>query len=166
MIETTARVVALDAHWVWVETVRQSACGHCESAGSCATPVLAQLFGRARTRLQVPAGSGLKVGEEILIAIPSGTLVRASLVAYLLPLTVLVAAAGLATWLGASEATAALSGLAGLGTGLWASGRLTGGRSARERYRPVLVRRAAARERPCQHPASAPGAPFVKRATS
>jgi hypothetical protein len=36
-----------------------------------------------------------------------------------------------------------LVGIAGLGMGLWLSGRLTGGQSARGRYRPILVRRSA-----------------------
>jgi sigma-E factor negative regulatory protein RseC len=143
MIETPATVVGLGPDVAWVETVRQSACGHCESARSCGTSVLAKLFGAPRSRLEIPDAQGLRVGEQVVIGIPDGTLVRASVVAYLLPLTVLVAAAALATVLGASEGVVASIGLAGLGGGLWLSGRLTGGQHARERYRPVLVRRGA-----------------------
>ncbi|MCG6896892.1 MAG: SoxR reducing system RseC family protein [Thiocapsa sp.] len=144
MIETPATVVELGVGCAWVETVRQTACGHCESAGSCGTSVLAKLFGGSRSRLQIADTQGLCVGERIVIGIPDATLVRASLVAYLVPLVVLVACAALATALGANEETVALGGLTGLGIGLWLSGRLTGGRSTRARYRPVLVRRGAA----------------------
>jgi sigma-E factor negative regulatory protein RseC len=148
MIETPATVVGLGPDVAWVETVRQSACGHCESAGSCGTSVLAQLFGAPRSRLQIPDSQGLRVGEQVVIGIPDGTLVRASVVAYLLPLAALVAAAALATALGANEGVVASIGLLGLGGGLWVSGRLTGGQHARERYRPVLIRRGASIKAP------------------
>ncbi|MFB1486492.1 MULTISPECIES: SoxR reducing system RseC family protein [unclassified Thiocapsa] len=143
MIETPATVVDVKPGVAWVETVRQSACGHCESAGSCGTSVLAKLFGAPRSRLRIDDAQGLRVGEQVVIGIPDGTLVRASFVAYLIPLVFLIAGAGVATRLGAGEGTVALLGLAGLGGGLWLSGRITGGPSARERYRPVLVRRGA-----------------------
>ncbi|QVL48209.1 MAG: SoxR reducing system RseC family protein [Thiocapsa sp.] len=143
MIETPATVVDVKPGVAWVETVRQSACGHCESAGSCGTSVLAKLFGAPRSRLRIDDAQGLRVGEQVVIGIPDGTLVRASFVAYLIPLVTLIAAAGVATRLGAGEGTVALLGLAGLGIGLWLSGRITGGPSAREHYRPVLVRRGA-----------------------
>jgi sigma-E factor negative regulatory protein RseC len=146
MIETPATVVDVKPGVAWVETVRQSACGHCESAGSCGTSVLAKLFGAPRSRLRIDDAQGLRLGEQVVIGIPDGTLVRASFVAYLIPLLVLIAAAGLATRLGAGEGAVALTGLAGLGIGLWLSGRLTGGPSARARYRPVLVRRGATTE--------------------
>ncbi len=141
MIETSATVVDLGPGVAWVETVRQSACGHCESAGSCGTSVVSKLFGVSRSRFRIEDTQGLRLGEQVVIGIPDGTLVRASFVAYLLPLVFLIAAAGLATRLGVSEGAVALIGIAGLGGGLWLSGRLTGGQSAREQYRPVLVRR-------------------------
>lgn len=143
MIETPATVVDVKPGVAWVETVRQSACGHCESAGSCGTSVLAKLFGAPRSRLRIDDAQGLRVGEQVVIGIPDGTLVRASFVAYLIPLVFLIAAAGVATRLGAGEGGVALLGICGLGIGLWLSGRITGGPSARERYRPVLVRRGA-----------------------
>lgn len=141
MIETPATVVDLGPGVAWVETVRQSACGKCGSAASCGTSVVSKLFGASRSRLRIEDAQGLRLGEQVVIGIPDGILVRASFVAYLLPLLFLIAAAGLATRLGAGEGIVALIGLAGLGIGLWLSGRLTGGQSARARYRPVLVRR-------------------------
>lgn len=146
MIETPATVVAVKPGLAWVETVRQSACGSCGSTGSCGTSVVAKLFGAPRSRLRIDDAQGLRVGEQVVIGIPDGTLVRASFVAYLIPLLFLIAGSGVATHLGAGEGGVALTGLAGLGIGFWVSGRLTGGPSARERYRPVLVRRAASAE--------------------
>jgi sigma-E factor negative regulatory protein RseC len=91
--------------------------------------------------LRIEDTQGLQLGERVVIGIPDGTLVRASFVAYLLPLVSLIAAAGLATRLGAGEGAVALTGIAGLEIGLWLSGLMTGGQSARDRYRPVLLRR-------------------------
>ncbi|WP_296805282.1 SoxR reducing system RseC family protein [Thiocapsa sp.] len=148
MIETPAKVVDVKPGVAWVETVRQSACGSCGSAGSCGTSVVAKLFGAPRSRLRIDDAQGLRVGEQVVIGIPDGTLVRASFVAYLIPLVFLIAAAALATRLGAGEGSVALIGIGGLAIGLWLSGRLTGGPSARERYRPILVRRGTSADVP------------------
>lgn len=142
MIEEVASVVAVDDDGAWVETRRRSACGHCESAAICGTSALAKLFGEGRNRLRIDDPLGLRPGDRVVIGIPDGTLVRASLIAYLLPLIALVSAAGIGTALHLPEGAVALLGLAGLGAGLWLGGRITGGVAGRERYRPRLIRRA------------------------
>ncbi|WP_295401607.1 SoxR reducing system RseC family protein [uncultured Thiocystis sp.] len=145
MIEEVASVVAVDEGGAWVETRRRSACGHCESAATCGTSALAKLFGEGRNRLRIDDPMGLRPGDRVVIGIPDGTLVRASLIAYLLPLIALAAAAGIGTALHLPEGAVALLGLAGLGSGLWLGGRITGGAAGRERYRPRLIRLAGDR---------------------
>ncbi|AFL74655.1 SoxR reducing system RseC family protein [Thiocystis violascens] len=142
MIEEIASVVAVDDGGVWVETRRRSACGHCDSASVCGVSALAKLFGEGRNRLRIADPAGLRLGDRVVIGIPDGTLVRASLIAYLLPVIALVAAAAIGTALHLAEGAVALFGLAGLGSGLWLGGRITGGVAGRERYRPTLIRRA------------------------
>ncbi|MBK1644017.1 Fis family transcriptional regulator [Thiocapsa imhoffii] len=141
MIEATATVVESGARGVWVESERQTACGQCASAGACGTAVLGQLFGRQRERFRITGGSELTVGERIIIGIPDRVLVMASTVAYLLPLLMLIGGAALATVLGAGEGGTAGAGLVGLGLGIGFAAWITGGRLAREYYRPLLVRR-------------------------
>ncbi|NEV61695.1 SoxR reducing system RseC family protein [Thiorhodococcus minor] len=143
VIEETATVVAVEDGFAWVEADRRSACGHCGSADACGTGTLAKLFRQDRTRLRIHDPMGLHAGERVTIAVEGGTLLRASFTAYMLPLVALVAAAGLATVLHLEEGPVALAGLAGLGAGLWLSGRLTGGTQGRDRYRPTLVGRAS-----------------------
>ena len=141
VIEETATVVAVTPGHAWVEASRRSACGHCGHSDHCGTGALAKLLRHGSNRLCIADPVGLHPGEGVRIAISADTLIRASLIAYLLPLLTLIAAAGLATAGGLAEGTVALLGLVGLGLGLWLSGRLTGGTEGRERYRPSLVER-------------------------
>lgn len=142
MIEELATVVAREGGLAWVQTHRRSACSACGHGDGCVTSVLGRLLSPgAANRLAVQDGLGVHLGDRVVIGIPDGLLVRASLAAYLLPLAALVAAAGIAEWLRAPELAVAAAGVAGLAAGLWLTGRLTGGSSASSRYQPVLLRR-------------------------
>jgi sigma-E factor negative regulatory protein RseC len=141
MIEEAATVVAAAEGLAWVETTRRSACGHCQQARSCGAGNLATLFRPGQHRLRITDPAGLRAGERVSIGIAPQTLIRAALTAYLLPLVTLVAAAGVGAALALPEGAIAGLGLAGLGAGLGLAGWLTGGASARARYRPVLTRR-------------------------
>ena len=76
-----------------------------------------------------------------MLGIPDSLLVRAALIAYLLPLLTLVMGAVLAEGWQLAEIEVALTGIAGLGAGIWLTGHLTGGAKGRQRYRPILLRR-------------------------
>ena len=147
MIEESATVVASAEGTAWVETVRRSACSSCGEGGACGSAVLGRLFAPGSNRLAVADDLDLQVGDRVVIGIPDSLLVRASLAAYLFPLAALVGAAGLADWLGLGDVLVALIGVAGLGVGLWLTGVFTGGTKARERYRPVVLRRETVRIR-------------------
>jgi sigma-E factor negative regulatory protein RseC len=141
MIEEPATVVALDGGLAWVETSRRGACSGCGQGAGCPTSTLGRLLRPGATnRLAVEDGLGVQVGDQVVIGIPDGLLLRASAAAYLLPLVALVAAAGIAQSLQAPELVVAAAGIAGLGAGLRLTGRLTGRTEARRRYRPVLLR--------------------------
>ena len=142
MIEEDARVVAVAPGVAWVETTRKSACGACSASSGCGTSVVAKLFGERAHRLQVADPVGVEIGDTVVIGIADGILTRASLLTYLLPLIGLMAAAFFAQSAGAGEGGSALAGVLGLCAGLWLTARLTGGAAGRERYRPLLLRRA------------------------
>lgn len=145
---------------VWVETTRRSPCGGCSSAGGCAPSLLGRLFAPRRHRLAVADPIGTAIGDRVVIGIPDGLLLRASLAAYLLPLVTLVACAAIAESLRAPEGWVAAAGIAGLATGLWLTGRLTGGRAARRPDRPVVLRREpSARPAPLVPLPPSPGTP-------
>lgn len=142
MIEEQARVLVVGNGFALVETSSGSACGGCSSSSGCGTSLVAKLFGERANRLQVSDAIGVAVGDLVVIGISDGTLIRASLLAYLWPLIALTLAAFLAQSAGASEGLSALVGVLGLGVGLWTTGRVTGGEAGRMRYRPAILRRA------------------------
>ena len=141
MIEEHAFVEAVGPGIAWVASVRKSACGNCAASSGCGTSVMAKLFGERVNRFQVADAVGVQVGERVVIGIADGTVTRASLVAYLLPLLALMLVAFLAQSAGVGEGLSALLGILGLCASLWITGRLVGGAAGRERYRPVVLRR-------------------------
>jgi sigma-E factor negative regulatory protein RseC len=143
MIEQEGRVVAVADGLAWVDTRRASACGTCSVSGGCGTSVVAKLLGEGANRLAVTDHIGVAVGDLVVIGIGESALTRAALLAYLLPLAVLMGAAFLAERAGAGDGLNALSGLLGLSLGLWGTGYLARRSDAQARYRPVLLRRRA-----------------------
>ena len=143
MIEQEASVLAVADGAALVEVPRQSGCASCGHGSSCGTATIAKLFGNGKaTRLRIIDHLGLVAGQRVIIGIRSPLLVRASLAAYLLPLSALLAAAGGAEAAGLGDTAGAASGVVGLVVGLWLAGLITGGTGARARFRPVLLRRA------------------------
>lgn len=144
MIEERGRVVALEEGAVWIETLRQSACGSCSAQKGCGQSAIARLSAKPM-HLRALTSLSLQVDEEVIIGIPEDILLKSSFVAYLLPLLLAVTAALLAQSVTASEGWIALAGAAGLVAGfLW--GRLHSARVSHDmRYHPQVLRRA---ERP------------------
>lgn len=126
MITETARVAAVDddGH-VWVETQRKAVCDSCSVQKGCGSGVLAKLFSARRARVRVMNTLDAAVGDEVIVGIDDGLLVRASIAAYLMPLIwMLVGAigggmlAGSLQWAHA-EGVSAVAGLLGLAGGFW-----------------------------------------------
>ncbi len=143
MIEATGHVIASADGQVLVEVPRRSSCSACGSAGGCGVSTLAKLFGGGSTRLAVSDGLGLRPGDQVVVGIGDGTLVQASLLAYLLPILAMAAAAILAGQAGGGDLASALAAVAGLGIGLLGSARLTASPRLRGSFQPVLIRRVA-----------------------
>jgi sigma-E factor negative regulatory protein RseC len=124
-MRTTARVrdVRDGRAWLACEAVA-STCGACQGGRGCALRWLARAEGAV---LEVPAeaadGRRLATGDDILVEVSDGELLRAALLAYLPPLAGLLAGAGCAAVLAPDgQATAVLASLVGLVAG-WAVSR-------------------------------------------
>lgn len=97
MIEESAIVVKVDKRQVWVTSGQDSACSGCRQKSGCSTHALAGILNKK----PVPVDSEfqLKTGDNVIVAIDEGLLLRASLLLYLAPLVVLFAGAGFVDWL-------------------------------------------------------------------
>jgi sigma-E factor negative regulatory protein RseC len=95
MMVERARVVAVDAEACWVETIATPACSACASGQGCGGGVIGKLLGERRTHLRVvlPASLRPAVDDEVEIGVHEHGVLRASALAYLLPLAGMVAGA-------------------------------------------------------------------------
>ncbi|MBN4079066.1 SoxR reducing system RseC family protein [Beggiatoa alba] len=149
MIEEHARVVALNADDVWVETQRRSACGTCAVNKGCGTATLAKVLGNKRSQVRAlnPKATVVTVGDEVIIGIDERALVRGSLAVYIVPLLALFMFAGLGQVLGTQllfenpELASIVFGLLGLALGFVWVWRFTRHIGNDQRYQPVLLRR-------------------------
>lgn len=118
MLEETGTVISLEsAGQVRVATVRQSACGGCQSEQSCGSGVLTTSARRSAIILAASNGLELKVGDTVVLGVPSGVLWQGMLLLYGMPLLLLVVC-GMAGQVLAGEREAVLGAMTGLATGL------------------------------------------------
>lgn len=143
MIEERAIVAEAGAGYAWVDIQRRSACGHCQASAGCGTATLAKAWGTHSMRTRARSELLLQPGDEVMVGLADGVLLRGALLAYLLPLALLLAGAllGEAVFAGAGEEPVILSGTIGLGLGFLAVRVMS--RRFREdiRFQPVVLRR-------------------------
>ena len=118
MIEETVTVVEEDGDYVWVETTSRSACGSCDSQGSCGTSVLGGLFKQRVNNLRVFDCLNLRVGEQATVGMDEVELAKAAFYAYLLPMLLMVAISLSANTYGLGDTVVMLLSIFGLLTGL------------------------------------------------
>lgn len=75
---------------LWVETLVSSSCSSCSAKATCGHSILGRWFERKRQCIPVMCRNGeaglLAVGQWVEVGVPENILLRASLLAYLLPL--------------------------------------------------------------------------------
>jgi sigma-E factor negative regulatory protein RseC len=146
MIEERAVVAEAGRGYAWVEIQRRSACGGCQASTGCGTAVLAQIWSGGRVRVRAIAELPLQPGDEVIVGLADGVLLRGALLAYLLPLALLFAGAllGQIAFAFAGEEPVVLSGALGLGLGFLAVRVLSRRFRDDARYQPVVLRRTTA----------------------
>jgi sigma-E factor negative regulatory protein RseC len=85
VIETKTRIVSISNGTAWVQPTEDSGCGGCGSRSSCAVSGLAKYFSRHQKLVPVPCSADARAGEELVVAVSEGELLKAGLLAYLLP---------------------------------------------------------------------------------
>lgn len=140
MVEEQGRVVALADDGVWVETVRASSCQSCSARQGCGHSVLDRNAAGSRARILVVTDRIVSVGDQVVVGIPEGALMKGALMVYLLPLVCLFAGALLGSRLiVAGQDLSALLGVAGLAVGFLVN-RWYSGRHAALSMQPSIIR--------------------------
>ena len=141
MIEEHGQVIAIDGDYIWVQTQPRSSCSSCHVGADCGTSVLASWFGQRTNRIRVRNSLNLRIGQGAVIGIHESALLKASLIAYLMPMFAMVITAMVAAQGGASDGVVALSSMVGLAVGLLFLQRL-GISTKHEDYQAALLRQA------------------------
>jgi sigma-E factor negative regulatory protein RseC len=97
MLEELAVVVKTENHQVWVESRQSGACAGCKQKTSCSASAIGGVIGKKA--VAVDSRINLRVGDEVIVAVDEGLLLKASLLLYLLPLLAMFTGAGMADWL-------------------------------------------------------------------
>ena len=143
MIEERAVVAEAGIGYAWVEIQRQSACGTCQASSGCGSAALAKVWGVRSVRTRVRSAGSLRPGDEVIIGLTDGVLLRGALLVYLLPLMLLLAGAllGETVLVDAGEELVILFGALGLGLGLLIVRIVSQRFQTDARFQPVVLRR-------------------------
>lgn len=147
MIKENARVIEVRDDVAVVETQRKVACQSCAVNKGCGTGVIARVLGNKRFLLEVLNPVQARVGEEVVVGIEDKALVSSSLLAYAMPLVLMIAGGIVGDVFsrpadsGGSEGVVILFSLGGFAAGLWLLRRVSRRMASDARYRPVILSR-------------------------
>ncbi|WP_289031121.1 SoxR reducing system RseC family protein [uncultured Paraglaciecola sp.] len=82
-----------DEQIILVETQIKSTCGSCEAQSNCGTGSIAKAFVRKKELLRFKVNETVSLGQKVKIGIPEESILKASLLVYLIPLSVLLLSA-------------------------------------------------------------------------
>lgn len=121
MIEEHGRVVAVERRAVWVETIRKTTCSSCSAKNGCGQHLVEKYKSNkshSYIRATNDSDSVIQKHDEVIIGLPEGSLMKASVVVYLLPLMCMLAVLWLTSFYNLSDLTAVILALFGLAVGL------------------------------------------------
>jgi len=97
LVEESGVIVAVELDRVWVETIRSSACDSCKAQKGCGHGLINKASSGKTFQLDVQRnGLSAKVGDTAVIGIPEDSILKASLIGYLLPIVLLLIFSGAA----------------------------------------------------------------------
>lgn len=123
MLTEVARVVAVESDSLWVETIRKTTCGTCAAQKGCGHGLMNQYASGRRSYIRVLPGvkhaSDCRIDDQVLISIPEEVILRGSMIAYLLPVMLMIAGAAAGAWLfpDIQDGAAAIGAFSGMGAG-------------------------------------------------
>lgn len=129
MIEEQVVVISTTESGAWVEGIQQSACGSCSAKAGCGQHTMSKLGKKVTLWLPFSTESKisketLTVGQQIVVGLPEGAILRSTFVLYGVPLAALVLGAIVGHSLG-GEVISIISSILSLGLGFKIAGRLS-----------------------------------------
>lgn len=79
-------VVTADKDKLWIRTRNKSTCDHCQTRDGCGVSLMERLLGKKRDHFLLPNTIDAKAGDTVILSVDERSLIKASLLAYLLPL--------------------------------------------------------------------------------
>jgi sigma-E factor negative regulatory protein RseC len=143
VIEERAVVTRSAQGWAWLQVQRQTACGVCHASAECGTGLLAKVWKNKTLEVRALSALPLQTGDQVIVGIAEGALLRGAMLIYLLPLVFLLLGAvlGQAVFATTGDELVALMGALGLSLGFLAAWVLSRRFSEDPRYQPVVLRR-------------------------
>jgi sigma-E factor negative regulatory protein RseC len=127
MMEERVQVVAVDGGEALVRAAAGAGgCGSCAMQGGCATSALGRFLRRQSRTWKIPNTLAAAVGDEITVGVPDAALLKAALLAYLIPILSLLTCAALAAATGTGDFQVALGAGLGLVLGIVLARRQSG----------------------------------------
>lgn len=143
MLETRATVMQIHDHSAVVRANQVSGCEQCNGQG-CGSSKVAQLFCSEPRQFEVDNPIGAIVGDEVIISVVDGAVMRGIALIYVLPLLLMVICGGLASLLSPAfeqnDGYAAAGGVSGLVLGFLLA-RWLATHQARQQNKPFIARR-------------------------
>ena len=140
MIEELGKVVATQGPMAWIETQRSSACDACSAKSGCGHSALAKL-GAKSVHMEARCDIEVSVGDQVVVGVPESVMVKSSLLAYLMPLVMMLVGALIADSMGASDDATALAAVLGLAFGFVVLRWHFKKNQHDSRYQPQVLRR-------------------------
>ncbi len=117
MILESGKIVSIEAEGVWVETIQRSVCGSCKAEKGCGQSLMSKWGGQTSYLWVLLDGrdpADYHLGDEIQLGIPEDVIVKASMLAYVMPLITLMLGTLIAHNIWATDGYTALGALLGL----------------------------------------------------
>lgn len=117
-MKESATVIALEDDSVWVETQRRGSCDSCAANKGCGQGMLSRIVpGREhyiRALVDREQRQRLAVGDQVEIVVPDELVLKASLIVYLVPLSMLLLGMFAGAWVLPGDPGSIAGGAAGL----------------------------------------------------
>lgn len=118
MIATSARVITVVNGTAQVEPVVQSGCGGCKTSSSCGVSGLGKYFSANRKVISVSCDASVRAGDELHMTMSETDFLKAGVLVYLLPSSLMIVGAAVAATLGFGDVGAVAGAALGFAGGL------------------------------------------------